>query len=63
MTFSLEIHFFCRAISSKQPIFKPCLFSIVFTNIDASTKLSFVPKSNQQNPLPKICAFNCLLFK
>ena len=46
-----------------QAIFKPCLFSTAFTNIEASIKDSFVPISNQAKPLLSISKLNLFSFK
>ena len=41
------IHPVLYAISSRQAIFNPCLFSITSTNVDASDRDSWVPVSSQ----------------
>ena len=51
-----------NAISSKQPILNPCLFSIDATKFAVSLKFSIEPVSSQAPPLPIISAVNLLFF-
>ena len=45
------IHPFLQAISYRHEIFKPCLFSITSTNVEASDKDSWVSVSSQANTI------------
>ena len=51
-----------KEISSKQPILKPCLFSIDAIKLAVSLKLSIDPVSSQAPPLPIISADSLLVF-
>ncbi len=58
-----DIHLLLKAISSKQAIFNPCLFSILEINCDVSKRLSALPVSSHALPLPINSTLSFLIFK